>query len=104
MVTHTHTNTHTGDEKRVIWRGDGHVRWVAFSPMQTVCLLSAAGASEPKNMIYMSRLGIWGEGTPFKTFDDFLHAIEKRYVGRWLPGVARDVSQIQKPPRVVVSQ
>ena len=29
-------------------------------------------------MIYMSRLGIWGEGTPFKTFEDFLHAIEKR--------------------------
>jgi len=29
-------------------------------------------------MIYMSRLGIWGQGTPFKTFDDFLHAIEKR--------------------------
>lgn len=39
-----------------------------------------SGASEPKNMIYMSRLGIWGEGTPFRTFDDFLHAIEKRYV------------------------
>ena len=49
---------------------------------QNKCLLSALGASEPKNMIYMSRLGIWGEGTPFKTFDDFLHAIEKRYVGR----------------------
>lgn len=28
----------------------------------------------------MSRLGIWGEGTPFRTFDDFLHAIEKRFV------------------------
>ncbi|KAG8003558.1 Protein strawberry notch-like protein 2 [Nibea albiflora] len=39
------------------------------------------GASEPKNMIYMSRLGIWGEGTPFRTFEDFLHAIEKRGVG-----------------------
>lgn len=40
----------------------------------------APGASEPKNMIYMSRLGIWGEGTPFRAFDDFLHAIEKRFV------------------------
>lgn len=38
----------------------------------------SSGASEPKNMIYMSRLGIWGLGTPFKAFDDFLHAIEKR--------------------------
>lgn len=43
-------------------------------------LIFAPGASEPKNMIYMSRLGIWGEGTPFRTFDDFLHAIEKRFV------------------------
>ncbi|XP_059425433.1 si:ch73-63e15.2 isoform X3 [Carassius carassius] len=46
-----------------------------------VVYASATGASEPKNMIYMSRLGIWGEGTPFRTFDDFLHAIEKRGVG-----------------------
>lgn len=43
-------------------------------------VIFAPGASEPKNMIYMSRLGIWGEGTPFRTFDDFLHAIEKRFV------------------------
>lgn len=39
---------------------------------------NSPGASEPRNMIYMSRLGIWGEGTPFRTFEDFLHAIEKR--------------------------
>lgn len=45
--------------------------------------MSVPGASEPKNMIYMSRLGIWGEGTPFRTFDDFLHSIEKRFVG-WI--------------------
>lgn len=44
----------------------------------TLLLCHPSGASEPKNMIYMSRLGIWGDGTPFKTFDDFLHAIEKR--------------------------
>ncbi|KAM3876479.1 strawberry notch homolog 2b [Diretmus argenteus] len=50
-------------------------------PRARVVYASATGASEPKNMIYMSRLGIWGEGTPFKTFDDFLHAIEKRGVG-----------------------
>uniref|UniRef100_A0A3B5LN77 Protein strawberry notch homolog 2 n=1 Tax=Xiphophorus couchianus TaxID=32473 RepID=A0A3B5LN77_9TELE len=50
-------------------------------PHARVVYASATGASEPKNMIYMSRLGIWGEGTPFRTFDDFLHAIEKRGVG-----------------------
>ncbi|KAJ8357813.1 hypothetical protein SKAU_G00206070 [Synaphobranchus kaupii] len=47
-------------------------------PLARVVYASATGASEPKNMIYMSRLGIWGEGTPFRTFDEFLHAIEKR--------------------------
>lgn len=50
-------------------------------PLARVVYASATGASEPRNMIYMSRLGIWGEGTPFRTFDDFLHAIEKRGVG-----------------------
>ncbi|XP_073542075.1 protein strawberry notch homolog 2 isoform X3 [Phyllobates terribilis] len=50
-------------------------------PLARVVYASATGASEPKNMIYMSRLGIWGEGTSFGTFDEFLHAIEKRGVG-----------------------
>nr|XP_020649832.1 protein strawberry notch homolog 2 isoform X1 [Pogona vitticeps] len=50
-------------------------------PGSRVVYASATGASEPKNMIYMSRLGIWGDGTPFRSFDDFLHAIEKRGVG-----------------------
>nr|XP_014344033.1 PREDICTED: protein strawberry notch homolog 2 [Latimeria chalumnae] len=50
-------------------------------PLARVVYASATGASEPKNMIYMSRLGIWGEGTPFRNFEDFLHAIEKRGVG-----------------------
>ncbi|XP_036409983.1 protein strawberry notch homolog 2-like isoform X2 [Megalops cyprinoides] len=50
-------------------------------PLARVVYASATGASEPKNMIYMSRLGIWGDGTPFRTFDEFLHAIEKRGVG-----------------------
>nr|XP_033812612.1 protein strawberry notch homolog 2 isoform X2 [Geotrypetes seraphini] len=50
-------------------------------PLARVVYASATGASEPKNMIYMSRLGIWGSGTPFRTFDEFLHAIEKRGVG-----------------------
>ncbi|XP_008835403.1 protein strawberry notch homolog 2 isoform X2 [Nannospalax galili] len=50
-------------------------------PLARVVYASATGASEPRNMIYMSRLGIWGEGTPFRTFDEFLHAIEKRGVG-----------------------
>ncbi|XP_058138195.1 LOW QUALITY PROTEIN: protein strawberry notch homolog 2 [Dasypus novemcinctus] len=50
-------------------------------PLARVVYASATGASEPRNMVYMSRLGIWGEGTPFRAFEEFLHAIEKRGVG-----------------------
>lgn len=50
-------------------------------PKARVVYCSATGASEPKNMAYMSRLGIWGPGTPFKEFIDFIQAVEKRGVG-----------------------
>ena len=40
----------------------------------------STGASEPRNMAYMTRLGLWGPGTPFTEFTDFIQAVEKRYV------------------------
>ena len=30
-------------------------------------------------MAYMNRLGIWGAGTPFREFGDFIQSVEKRY-------------------------
>ncbi|XP_072908101.1 protein strawberry notch homolog 1 [Hemitrygon akajei] len=50
-------------------------------PKARVVYASATGASEPRNMAYMNRLGIWGEGTPFKEFSDFIQAVERRGVG-----------------------
>ncbi|XP_026728518.1 protein strawberry notch isoform X1 [Trichoplusia ni] len=50
-------------------------------PLARVVYASATGASEPRNMAYMVRLGIWGDGTPFPTFMDFINAVEKRGVG-----------------------
>ncbi|KFM82075.1 Protein strawberry notch-like protein, partial [Stegodyphus mimosarum] len=50
-------------------------------PKARVVYASATGASEPKNMAYMTRLGLWGEGTPFKEFNDFISVVEKRGVG-----------------------
>ncbi|KAK3751828.1 hypothetical protein QZH41_013286, partial [Actinostola sp. cb2023] len=50
-------------------------------PKSRVVYCSATGASEPKNMAYMSRLGIWGIGTPFREFNDFIQAVERRGVG-----------------------
>lgn len=44
----------------------------------TVSILCFKGASEPKNMAYMNRLGLWGAGTAFKEFTDFLQSVEKR--------------------------
>ncbi|XP_044737863.1 protein strawberry notch isoform X3 [Chrysoperla carnea] len=50
-------------------------------PKARVVYASATGASEPRNMAYMVRLGLWGEGTPFPEFLDFINAVEKRGVG-----------------------
>lgn len=48
-------------------------------------LLFCVGASEPRNMAYMNRLGIWGEGTPFKEFSNFIQAVERRSViSHWI--------------------
>ncbi|XP_058201465.1 protein FORGETTER 1-like isoform X1 [Rhododendron vialii] len=46
-----------------------------------VIYCSATGASEPRNMGYMVRLGLWGAGTCFLDFRDFLGAIQKGGVG-----------------------
>ena len=49
-------------------------------PNARIVYASATGASEPKHMAYMVRLGMWGKGSPFSDFTDFLGAIEKRYI------------------------
>ena len=51
-------------------------------PKARVLYCSATGVSEPRNMGYMTRLGLWGEGTPFPSgFKAFLAALERRGVG-----------------------
>ncbi|XP_017102431.2 protein strawberry notch isoform X1 [Drosophila bipectinata] len=50
-------------------------------PKARVVYASATGASEPKNMAYMVRLGLWGQGTAFANFNDFITAVERRGVG-----------------------
>lgn len=44
----------------------------------TRIFIFSAGASEPKNMAYMVRLGLWGKGTPFNSCGEFLNAVERR--------------------------
>lgn len=50
-------------------------------PNARVVYASATGATEPKNMAYMVRLGIWGLGTPYLHFPDFLNIVHRRGVG-----------------------
>lgn len=44
----------------------------------TKMYLFLSGASEPRNMAYMNRLGIWGAKTPFREFGNFIQAVERR--------------------------
>ncbi|KAL8209836.1 hypothetical protein R6Q57_006568 [Mikania cordata] len=50
-------------------------------PEARVVYCSATGASEPRNLGYMVRLGLWGAGTSFKDFSEFFVALDKGGVG-----------------------
>ncbi|CAG05292.1 unnamed protein product, partial [Tetraodon nigroviridis] len=59
-------------------------------PKARVVYASATGASEPRNMAYMNRLGIWGPKTPFREFSNFIQAVERRCVRRYTPQHSKD--------------
>ncbi|KAH8244499.1 hypothetical protein KR026_011858, partial [Drosophila bipectinata] len=50
-------------------------------PNARVVYASATGASEPRNMAYMVRLGLWGPGTAYPDFYEFVNTVEKRGIG-----------------------
>ncbi|XP_020810119.1 protein strawberry notch homolog 1 isoform X2 [Drosophila serrata] len=50
-------------------------------PHARVVYASATGASEPRNMAYMVRLGLWGPGTAYGEFFEFVNSVEKRGIG-----------------------
>ncbi|XP_043807578.1 protein FORGETTER 1 isoform X2 [Manihot esculenta] len=61
--------------------GEAVLEIQARLPEARVIYCSATGASEPRNMGYMVRLGLWGAGTCFDDFQKFLGALEKGGVG-----------------------
>ncbi|XP_021692563.2 protein FORGETTER 1 isoform X3 [Hevea brasiliensis] len=61
--------------------GEAVLEIQARLPEARVVYCSATGASEPRNMGYMVRLGLWGAGTCFDDFQKFLGALEKGGVG-----------------------
>ncbi|XP_033119248.1 protein FORGETTER 1-like isoform X2 [Anneissia japonica] len=50
-------------------------------PKARVVYCSATGVSDVKNMAFMERLGLWGDGAAFKTFGQFIDAINRRGLG-----------------------
>uniref|UniRef100_A0A6G1SIS9 Protein strawberry notch 1 n=1 Tax=Aceria tosichella TaxID=561515 RepID=A0A6G1SIS9_9ACAR len=50
-------------------------------PNARIVYASATGASETRHLGYMTRLGIWGPGTPYESFSVFCETIERRGVG-----------------------
>ncbi|VDP17096.1 unnamed protein product [Heligmosomoides polygyrus] len=61
-------------------------------PNARVVYASATGATEPRNMAYMTRLGLWGQGQAFPEFSNFINAVERRGVGA-MEIVAMDMKQ-----------
>ncbi|KAF5195402.1 strawberry notch-like protein [Thalictrum thalictroides] len=61
--------------------GEGVVELQTRLPEARVIYCSATGASEPRNLGYMVRLGLWGGGTAFPDFRYFLGALDKGGVG-----------------------
>ncbi|CAA6668669.1 unnamed protein product [Spirodela intermedia] len=55
--------------------GEAVLEIQARLPEARVIYCSATGASEPRNMGYMVRLGLWGAGTCFPKFHDFLGGV-----------------------------
>ncbi|XP_031566399.1 protein FORGETTER 1-like [Actinia tenebrosa] len=50
-------------------------------PKARVVYCSATGVTDVKNMAFMERLGLWGVGTAFRSFQSFLDSITKRGLG-----------------------
>ncbi|PAV91926.1 hypothetical protein WR25_06227 isoform A [Diploscapter pachys] len=61
-------------------------------PKARVVYASATGATEPRNMAYMTRIGLWGVGQSFRDFNAFIDAVERRGVGA-MEIVAMDMKQ-----------
>eukprot|EP00966_Prymnesium_polylepis_P320671 7377044-Prymnesium_polylepis.1 len=66
------TGTKTGDAVKEIQRR---------LPNARVMYVSATAAAEVKDLGYMDRLGLWGEGAPFVNAEDFADHINKVGVG-----------------------
>ena len=49
-------------------------------PKARILYVSATGATEPENLCFMTRLGLWGDGTPFPDKKSMVHMLKDRGV------------------------
>jgi len=66
----------SGKKSQVSMQGLGGVALQDALPNARVVYASATGATDVHNLGYCTRLGIWGEGTAFKTRDEFIRVFE----------------------------
>lgn len=71
-------------------RGQMGVQFKKDLPNARFVNASATAATEPVNLAYLTRLGLWGEGTPFKDFIAFLNTMRDGGVGA-MELLARDM-------------
>ncbi|KAL8572547.1 hypothetical protein ACOMHN_040451 [Nucella lapillus] len=50
-------------------------------PKARVVYCSATGVSDVKNMAFMERMGLWGDGAPFRSFVEFLETVQRKGLG-----------------------
>jgi predicted RNA methylase len=62
-------------------------------PNARVVYASATGASDPVNLAYAPRLGLWGEGTPFNDVHAFVNQVSAGGIAA-MEVVARDMKQM----------
>jgi hypothetical protein len=62
-------------------------------PNARVVYVSATGATEVSNLAYMTRLGLWGEGTAFANRDDFIGQVSSGGIAG-MELVARDMKAL----------
>jgi predicted RNA methylase len=72
------------------------------NPNWKILYMSATGATEVRNMAYMSRLGLWGPGLSFHDFDAFQQAIDAGGLGA-MEMVARDMKALGQYRAVTLS-
>jgi predicted RNA methylase len=86
--TETQHGTQKGSEQ-----GLAGVRLQNLLPRACILYSSATGATDPANLCYATRLGLWGVGTAFETRDAFMAAIASGGIAA-MEIVARDLKAL----------